>query len=125
MNYIALYGQVVTNCVEAWTPHNTKIIWFVKYVTDKFKGVKYADITVPEGGSFDDLVAIKNDPNIGEKMDKVIYKLAEEGNNNLTGVVTNAHFNDESKLGKDQEMVDKLTGLISIFQRPELLLFRL
>ena len=33
---------------------------FVKYVTDKFKGVKYADITVPEGGSFDDLLAIKN-----------------------------------------------------------------
>ncbi len=92
---------------------------FVKYVTDKFKGVKYADITVPEGGSFDDLVAIKNDPNIGEKMDKVIAKLAEAGNNNLTGVITNAHFNDESKLGKGQEMVDKLTGLIAIFQRPE------
>ena len=32
---------------------------FVKYVTDKFKGVKYADITVPEGGSFDDLVKLK------------------------------------------------------------------
>ena len=92
---------------------------FVKYVTDKFKGEKYADITVPEGGSFDDLVAIKNDPNIGEKMDKVIAKLAEAGNNNLTGVITNAHFNDESKLGKGQEMVDKLTGLIAIFQRPE------
>ena len=25
---------------------------FVKYVTDKFKGEKYADITVPEGGTF-------------------------------------------------------------------------
>ena len=92
---------------------------FVKYVTDKFQGVKYADITVPEGGSFDDLVALKNDSNIGEKMDKVIAKLAEAGNNNLTGVITNAHFNDESKLGKGQEMVDKLTGLIAIFQRPE------
>ena len=92
---------------------------FVKYVTDKFKGEKYADITVPEGGSFDDLVALKNDPNIGEKMDKVIAKLAEAGNNNLTGVITNAHFNDESKLGKGQEMIDKLTGLIAIFQRPE------
>ena len=92
---------------------------FVKYVTDKFKGEKYADITVPDGGSFDDLVALKNDANIGEKMDKVIYKLAEEGNNNLTGVITNAHFNDESKLGKGQEMIDKLTGLIAIFQRPE------
>ena len=38
---------------------------FVKYVTDKFKGVKYADITVPEGGSFDDLVALKG--NNGEQ----------------------------------------------------------
>ena len=92
---------------------------FVKYVTDKFKGVKYADITVPEGGSFDDLVAIKGDKNIGEKMDKVISKLAEAENNNLVGVITNARFNDESKLGKGQEMVDKLTGLIAIFQRPE------
>ena len=33
---------------------------FVKYVTDKFKGQKYADINVPAGGSFDDLVALKN-----------------------------------------------------------------
>ena len=92
---------------------------FVKYVTDKFKGVKYADITVPEGGSFDDIVALKNNPNIGEEMDKVIAKLAESDNNQLHGVIDNAHFNDESKLGKGQEMVDKLTGLIGIFQRPE------
>lgn len=92
---------------------------FVKYVTDKFKGVKYADITVPEGGSFDDLVALKGDKNIGEKMDKVIGKLAEAGNNNLRGVIDNAHFNDEAKLGSGKEMVDKLTGLIAIFQRPE------
>ena len=92
---------------------------FVKYVTDKFKGVEYADISVPEGGSFDDLIAVKNNPNIGEEMDKIIAKLAEDGNNNLTGVITNARFNDESKLGKGQEMVDKLTDLIAIFQRPE------
>ena len=92
---------------------------FVKYVTDKFKGVKYADITIPEGGSFDDLVAIKGDKNIGEKMDKVIARLADAGNNQLRGVIDNAHFNDESKLGKGDEMVDKLSGLISIFQRPE------
>ena len=92
---------------------------FVKYVTDKFKDVKYADITVPEGGSFDDIVALKNTANIGEDMDKVIAKLAEAGSNQLHGVIDNAHFNDESKLGKGQEMVDKLTGLIGIFQRPE------
>lgn len=52
-------------------------------------------------------------------MDKVIAKLADAGNNQLRGVIDNAHFNDESKLGKGDEMVDKLSGLISIFQRPE------
>lgn len=92
---------------------------FVKCVTDKFEGVKYADITVPEGGSFNDMVALKGTKNIGEGMDKVIAKLAEAGKNQLRGVIDNAHFNDESKLGKGQEMVDKLTGLIAIFQRKE------
>lgn len=92
---------------------------FVKYVTDKFKGVKYADITVPEGGSFDDLLALKGNKNIGEGIDKVIAKLAEAGNNNLRGVIDNAHFNDEAKLGSGKEMVDKLSDLIAIFQRPE------
>ncbi len=52
-------------------------------------------------------------------MDKVISKLAEAENNNLVGVITNARINDESKLGKGLEMVDKLTGLIAIFQRHE------
>jgi type I restriction enzyme M protein len=90
---------------------------FVKYVTDKFKGQKYADISVPEGGSFDDMVKLKGAKNIGEGIDKIIAKLAET--NDLRGVIDNAHFNDETKLGKDKEMVDKLTGLVSIFQRPE------
>lgn len=90
---------------------------FVKYVTDKYKNVKYPDITIPEGGSFDDMVALKGKKDIGEKIDIIIAKLAET--NNLRGVIDNAHFNDETKLGKGQEMVDKLTGLISIFQRPE------
>ena len=91
---------------------------FVKYVTDRFRGEMYADIAVPEGGSFDDIVALKGDKNIGEGIDKVIAKLAEA--NELQGVIDNAHFNDDKKLGNGQEMVDKLTGLISIFQRPEL-----
>ena len=90
---------------------------FVKYVTDKFKGEKYADIEIPTGGSFDDMIAIKGNKNIGEEMDKIIAKLAEA--NDLRGVIDNAHFNDEAKLGKGDEMVEKLTGLISIFQRPE------
>lgn len=105
---------------------------FMKYVSDKFKGQKYADITVfdkahdpekdPEkrtGCSFDDFVVLKNQRNIGEGMDKIISRLADV-NDSLKGVIDIAHFNDEAKIGKGQEMVDKLTKLISIFQRPEL-----
>ncbi|MCL1865282.1 MAG: type I restriction-modification system subunit M, partial [Spirochaetes bacterium] len=93
---------------------------FVKYVSDKFKGVAYGDINVPKGGGFDDMLALIGDKNIGEKMDKVIAKLAEA--NNLRGVIDNAHFNDEGKLGKGQEMVDKLGELLAIFrdQLPDL-----
>jgi type I restriction enzyme M protein len=87
---------------------------FVKYVSDKFKGVAYGDIIVPEGGSFDDMLALIGNKNIGEKMDKIIAKLAEA--NNLRGVIDNAHFNDDDKLGKGDEMVAKLSELLCIFR---------
>ena len=32
---------------------------FMKYVTVKFKGKPYPQVTVPEGGSFDDLKALR------------------------------------------------------------------
>jgi len=87
---------------------------FVKYVSDKFKGVTYGDIDVPEGGSFDDMLALIGDKNIGEEMDKIIARLAEA--NSLRGIIDNAHFNDEDKLGKGKEMVDKLSELLGIFR---------
>lgn len=106
---------------------------FMKYVTDKFKNKgAYEDIKVfdkahdkdpdPDkrtGCSFDDFIALKGKKNIGEGMDKIIARLADE-NTDLKGVIDIAHFNDEKKLGSGKEMVDKLTDLISIFQRPEL-----
>ena len=91
---------------------------FIKYVSDKFKDDPYGAIAIPEGASFEDLLALKGDKNIGEKIDVLIAKLADA--NNLTGIIDNAHFNDEAKIGKGDEMVDKLTGLIAIFQKPEL-----
>ncbi len=87
---------------------------FVKYVSDKYKGVAYGDIDVPAGGSFDDMLALIGNKNIGEEMDKIIARLAQA--NNLRGVIDNAHFNDEDKLGKGKEMVDKLSELLGIFR---------
>lgn len=91
---------------------------FVKYVSDKFTGEDYADIEVPEGGSFDDMVKLIGKKNIGEGINKVIAKLAEA--NDLRGVIDKVSFNDPDKLGKGDEMVKKLSKLIEIFRRPEL-----
>lgn len=87
---------------------------FVKYVSDKAKSDPYSLIEVPEGGSFDDLVALKGAPDIGEKMNIAIRRLAEE--NDLQGVINNADFDDPNKLGEGKAMQDRLTNLISIFQ---------
>ncbi|MBJ7538623.1 type I restriction-modification system subunit M [Marinomonas transparens] len=87
---------------------------FMKYVSDKYKGDPYGMITIPTGASFDDMVALKNHKAIGDEINKIIAALAEE--NKLKGVIDVADFNDEDKLGKDKEKVDRLTKLVGIFQ---------
>jgi hypothetical protein len=36
------------------------VLLFIKYVSDKYAGVTYAEITVPPGASFKDMVALKD-----------------------------------------------------------------
>ena len=86
---------------------------FVKYVTDKAKSDSNSLIDVPSGGSFDDILALKGDKEIGDKINKVIGRLAEA--NDLQKVIDLADFNDEEKLGKGKEMQDRLTKLVTIF----------
>jgi len=90
---------------------------FVKYVSDRYKSSDNWDIEVPEGGSFDDIAELKYKKNIGEGINIVIGKLAEQ--NELKGIIDIADFNSE-ELGSDKEAVDKLSGLVEIFQKPEL-----
>ncbi|GBL03177.1 type I restriction-modification system subunit M [Glaciecola sp. KUL10] len=87
---------------------------FMKYVSDKYKGDPYGMIVVPKGASYDDMIAAKNDKEIGDKINKIIAALAEE--NDLKGIIDVADFNDEDKLGKGKDMVDRLTKLVGIFQ---------
>ncbi|MET9178394.1 class I SAM-dependent DNA methyltransferase [Kitasatospora aureofaciens] len=86
---------------------------FVKYVTDKAKSDPTSLIDVPVGGSFDDMVALKGDKEIGDKINKIIGRLAEA--NGLEKVIDLADFNDEEKLGKGKEMQDRLSKLVAIF----------
>jgi type I restriction enzyme M protein len=94
------------------------VLLFVKYVSDKYAGQKDALLNVPKGGRFADMVAIKGDKDIGDKMNKIIGKLAEA--NDLKGVIDVADFNDADKLGRGKEMVDRLSNLVAIFDNPSL-----
>jgi type I restriction enzyme M protein len=86
---------------------------FVKYVTDKARSDPNSLIDVPDGGSFDDMVALKGDTEIGDRINKIIGRLAEA--NDLQRVIDLADFNDEEKLGRGKEMQDRLSKLVAIF----------
>ncbi len=94
------------------------VLLFVKYVSDKYGGQKDVLLDVPEGASFSDMVALKGDKEIGDKINKLIGRLADA--NDLKGVIDVADFNDADKLGKGKEMVDRLSNLVAIFDTPGL-----
>lgn len=120
-----LYGSLWKGCDELRGGMDASqykdyvlVLLFVKYVSDKYAGDPDALIDVPQGGSFADMVAAKGSKEIGDKINKIIGKLAEA--NGLKGVIDLADFNDEDKLGKGKEMVDRLTNLVAIFENPDL-----
>ncbi|OFX82157.1 MAG: type I restriction-modification system subunit M [Bacteroidetes bacterium GWE2_29_8] len=91
---------------------------FVKYVSDKNANNPNALIEIPKGGGFADMVKLKGQKEIGDSINKIIGELAQA--NDLKGIIDVADFNDENKLGKGKEMVDKLSDLISIFENSSL-----
>ncbi|MGE0040770.1 MAG: N-6 DNA methylase [Vicinamibacterales bacterium] len=86
---------------------------FMKYVSDKAASGRASVIDVPKGASFADMVKLKGDKEIGEKINKIISRLAEA--NDLKGVIDQADFNDDGKLGSGKEMQDRLSKLVAIF----------
>jgi type I restriction enzyme M protein len=89
----------------------------VKYVSDRYSG-ENSLLDIPKGGGFKDLVKLVDKKEIGDGINKVIAKLAEA--NDLQGVIDLADFNDPEKLGKGQDMVDRLSKLVGIFNSPTL-----
>ena len=93
------------------------VILFVKYISDKSRSDVAFDIEIPDGCYFEDFVALKGNPNIGEEINKKMQKLAEA--NQLDGVFV-ADFDDEAKLGKGKDKVETLSKLIAVFQNENL-----
>jgi len=88
------------------------VLLFIKYVSDKYANIPYAPLTIPEGASFRDMVALKGKSDIGDQINKkIIAPLADA--NKLSDM---PDFNDPNKLGSGKEMVDRLSNLIAVFE---------
>ncbi|MGL2767349.1 type I restriction-modification system subunit M [Helicobacter pylori] len=86
---------------------------FLKYISDKAKNNMDSEIEVPQGCFYEDILALEGDKEIGDKLNKIIAKIAER--NGLKGVIDSVDFNDNTKLGEGKAMVDTLSNLVKIF----------
>jgi type I restriction enzyme M protein len=94
---------------------------FIKYISDKYgKGDAFAQpVVIPKGASFADMVALKGKPDIGERINTEVIQPLIDANERLARSDF-PDFNDPNRLGEGQAIVDRLTNLIGIFQKPEL-----
>ncbi|WP_310450848.1 class I SAM-dependent DNA methyltransferase [Sulfuritalea sp.] len=94
---------------------------FIKYISDKYgNSDDFAPpVTIPKGASFKDMIALKGKSDIGDKINTQIIQPLIDANARLARSDF-PDFNDPNKLGEGKDMVDTLSNLIGIFQKPEL-----
>jgi type I restriction enzyme M protein len=94
---------------------------FIKYISDKYgSSDDFAPpVIIPKGASFSDMVALKGKSDIGDRINTHVIQPLIDANARLARSDF-PDFNDPNKLGEGQAMVDRLTNLIGIFQKPEL-----
>src|SRR5882724_3085053 len=94
---------------------------FIKYVSDKYADYDGFEppIVIPKGASFKDMVALKGDSDIGNKINTQIIQPLINANSRLARSDF-PDFNDPNKLGDGQARVERLGNLIAIFNNPAL-----
>ena len=94
---------------------------FIKYISDKYgNSDDFAPpVVIPPGASFKDMEALKGKADIGDKINTQIIQPLIDANSRLARSDF-PDFNDPNKLGEGSAMVERLTNLVGIFQKPEL-----
>jgi type I restriction enzyme M protein len=94
---------------------------FIKYITDKYANYDGFEppIVIPKGASFKDMVALKGDSDIGNKINTQVIQPLIDANTRLARSDF-PDFNDPNKLGDGQARVERLGNLIAIFENPAL-----
>lgn len=115
------------------------VMLFLKYISDVWKAHthEYAKqfggddmrirrrlererFILPEGASFYDLYAAREETNIGERINIALEKIEEANRAKLEGVFRNIDFNSEASLGKPKDRNRRLKMLLEDFAKPEL-----
>ena len=115
-----LYSSLWASCDElrgSMDPSQYKdyvlVMLFMKYVSDKNDPM----IEIKPGTSFYDMLKYRGKTDIGDKINTIIGEFTK--NNGLASIIE-VDFNDDAKLGKDKDRVDRLTNLLNIFNKSEL-----
>ncbi|MCC7098128.1 MAG: SAM-dependent DNA methyltransferase, partial [Rubrivivax sp.] len=94
---------------------------FIKYVSDKYADYDGFEppIVIPKGAGFKDMVALKGDADLGNKINTQVIQPLIDANTRLARSDF-PDFNDPNKLGDGQVRVERLGNLIAIFENPAL-----
>ncbi len=94
---------------------------FIKYVSDKYGDYDGFEppVVIPPGASFRDMVALKGDADLGNKINTQVIQPLIDANTSLARSDF-PDFNDPNKLGDGATRVERLGNLIAIFQNPAL-----
>jgi type I restriction enzyme M protein len=94
---------------------------FIKYISDKYGNSDHfaPPVSIPAGASFTDMIALKGNPDIGNLINIQVIQPLIEANDRLARSDF-PDFADPNKLGEGPAMVERLSNLIGIFQKPEL-----
>ena len=94
---------------------------FIKYISDKYADFDGFDppVIIPKGASFKDMLELRGKSDIGDKINTHIIQPLIDSNARLARSDF-PDFNDPNKLGEGKAMVERLTNLVNIFNKPEL-----
>ena len=112
---------------------------FFKYLSDKYRD-KYNEFKeqygydeeliqrklsrepfiLSEDCTFETVVANKNNPELGQFLNKVFEKIEDDNKKKLEGVFGDLDFNSSSKLGDTKDRNRRLKNLIEDFDKPKL-----
>lgn len=112
---------------------------FFKYLSDKYRDKynefkeQYGDdeeliqrklsrepFILSEDCTFETVVANKNNPELGQFLNKVFEKIEDDNKKKLEGVFGDLDFNSSSKLGDTKDRNRRLKNLIEDFDKPKL-----